>query len=101
ATLSEADADRVFAIHGEIVAGGKSAARVEGQIAADALVACLPAGAGRIGARRNLFRRGFDVYVADGQAADALGHRHIPFEQGRREGEYIADVVEAVAGIVR
>src|SRR5207253_2273696 len=39
-------------------------------------------------------------HVADCHAADTAGGNHIPLQQYRRHGEDIADVVEAVTGVV-
>ena len=63
ATLPELHADDVFGIHREVVAQREAAARIEGKIVADPLVAFPAAAARTVAAPGEIFHRGLDVGV--------------------------------------
>ena len=88
----QAHLDAVFAIHREVVADRGPAARPERQILA--LLIALDQ------VQRNVVGRDLRAagrLLADRQAADLLGGRHVALEQGRRQRERGGYVVEAVA----
>ncbi len=92
--LTKAEPDDVLAIAGEVVLDRDTASRAERQVVARALVLIQPAVddigvAGRPKAG-----------VTDGELADPLRRDHVAFDQSRRDGENIRDIVEPVLLVV-
>ena len=83
--------DPVFAVHGEVVADRGPAARPERQVLA--LLVVLDQVQGHVVGRS---LRAAGGRLADRQAADLLGRRHVTLEQRGRQRQRGGDVVEAV-----
>src|SRR5205814_875829 len=94
--LIELDANGVFGIDWEVIAEGKTTARIEGQIVGDPLVPLTPAAPRRIFPGGELFHSGFDGCVPHGEATNQPRRRHVLYEQRRRDREHVAYVVEAI-----
>ena len=92
--LPQADADDVLPVDREVVLDGDAAARPERQLVADRAVLVQ-----RAVHRMNLGHRP-QARVAHHELADAARRGEIAFDQGRRDGQHVGDVVEAVVLVV-
>ncbi len=90
----QADRNLIFAVHRETVANGRASARAERHVFAHAVALIEPVrnrigliGDGRLG-------------IAHRQPADLACRGKVPFHQQGRYLQHVADIVEAVAGII-
>ena len=91
---SEVDPQPVLAVGRKVVAHGGAAPRSEREILAEAAL-LHEKGRDLVGRNRRRLRR-----IAHGETADLARRAHVALQQPRRERQHVADVVEAVAGLV-
>ncbi len=90
----EAHRNIILAVHWKIMPNESAAARAERHVLTHAIDLIEPV-RDRIGLVRHRHRG-----IADGQPADPAGRGKIPLHQQRRHLQHVADIVEAVAGVV-
>ena len=91
---SEVDSQPVLAVGRKVVAHGGAAPRPEREILAAAAL-LHEKGRDLVGSNGRRLRR-----IAHGETADLARRAHVALQQPRRERQHVADVVEAVAGLV-